>query len=728
MARLRALVGRERLVTLHGSAGTGKTRLAVEFGRAVAPSLGGRVWFVNLGALTTTEIIAETIASTLGLNATLDDPGDLIIDFLGEAPSLLILDNCEHVADEVAALAETMLDRAPSLRILATSREELRLRREHVLRLGGLDLAPGGEAMILFADRARRSAPSFHAAANREAVESICTLLDGLPLALELAAARLSSITPQQLLGYLGDPIALLTDPRRGSTDRASSLRSSIELTAELCDDAERHAWHRFAHLRSSFSVDDAAAMLEAPLADALTMIDALLAKSVIMRADEVAGHARFRMLYVLRAFGRDMLEPSDTSGPGIHAAWFAEQAAELEERWVGPRQDERLTALQESLPDLRASIQYGLDHDDADIVFRAAVWATAEVWWAGGRIDEGRFWVEKAVPVVTEPSRERVVTLVDAATLALAKGEFTAARAHLARAEQLLVDHPDVATPYARGDVAFGVAFEHLLHGRFAECVAEAERGLALNADAPPHPTPFRLRQLVVYAANGLGDASLGATVCHDLLSLSESVGETYYRAFALHNLALYAWRDGDLAQAQLHSSNGMQLSVHVPNRPENPDALLVAGFIAAERNDTERAATLFGAAVGTSRTRVASTALFAERQEDAERLLAWHTKIREVLHPAATVRGYRMTPAEAVSFALDATPRSSHENLLTSREREVVALVADGATNRQIAEALRITVRTAEGHVERIRRKLDVHSRVEIGTWFVRETLQHD
>lgn len=726
MSRLRALVGRERLVTLHGAAGTGKTRLAVEFGHAVAPSLGGRVWFVNLGALTTTEIIAEAIVSTLGLNATLEDPIDVVGDFLGEAPSLLILDNCEHVAAEVAVLVQTMLERAPSLRILATSREELQLPRESVLRLAGLDLAPGGDAMILFADRARRSAPSFHPAANRDTVESICTLLDGLPLALELAAARLSSVTPQQLLGYLGDPIALLADPRRGSTERTSSLRSSIDLTAGLCDDAERRAWHRFAYLRGSFTVDDAAAMLEAPLAESLAMVDALLAKSVIMRADEVAGQARFRMLYVLRAFGRDMLDVEDADAADVHAAWFSRRAAQVEEEWIGPQQDELLLLLDEALPDVRVSIQHGLDHGEADVVFRASVLATAELWWAGGRIDEGRFWVERAVALVTAVSADRVLTLVDAATLALAKGEFAAARDHLQSAVDLVAENPAVDSAITRSDISFGLAFEHLLHGRFAECVAEAERGLSIERGATRPPTPFRLRQLVVYAANGLGDAGLGARMCDELLALSDAAGEHYYRAFALHNLALYAWRDGDLAQAQLHSSNGMKLSRHAPNRPENPDALLVAGFIAAERNDTERAATLFGAAIGTSRTRVASTALFAESHADAERLLSWHTKIREVLHPAATVRGYRMTPAEAVAFAIEVTPRSSRERLLTPREREVVALVADGATNRQIAEALRITVRTAEGHVERIRRKLDVHSRVEIGTWFVRETLQ--
>jgi non-specific serine/threonine protein kinase len=730
LARLRARLGRERLVTIHGSAGAGKTRLAIEYASAAAPSLSGRVWFVNLGALTATELLAEAVASTLGINATLDDPASVVGEFLGEAPSLLLLDNCEHVVEEVAALVDDLLGRAPSLRILATSREELRLPREYVLRIAGLDTSRDGEAIALFADRARRGAPGFRPdEQTRTAVEGICALLDGLPLAIELAAARMTSVTPQQLLEYLNDPMALLEDSTRDTPHRASSLRASIDLTYRLCDAAEQRAWERLSSLRSTFAVEDAAAILQTSLPESLAMIDRLLSKSVLARAEQLTGRARFRMLFVLRAFGRDRLRDSEGTEvvDRVHAEWFAGRAADLEEHWIAADQDVPLQLLEESLPDVRATIQYALDSGRPDLVFRAAVLPTPQLWWAGGKIDEGRYWVEKATQVVGGADRDHVLTLIDAATLALAKGDAVAARAHIAAAESLVERSSADATPRALSDLAFGIAFEHLMSGRFADCVEEARRGLGLLPERPLLPTHFRLRQLLVYAGNGLGDYRQGELVCDELIELSEAADETYYRAFALHNLALYAWRAGDLDRAQQLSDEGMRLSVHVPNRPENPDALLIAALIAAERQHTERAATLFGAALGTSRTRVASTAQFARSHEDAERLEDWHAKIREVLHPAATVRGYRMTPAEAVAFAIEAQQRPRRTGLLTPREREVVALVADGATNRQIASALRITVRTAEGHVERIRRKLEVHSRVEIGTWYVREAL-HD
>lgn len=731
LAAVRQEMRTARLVTLHGPPGVGKTRLAMEVGRGMARGLSGRVWFVALGSLDSRSILVEAVATALGLSATLADPLRVIVDHVDSAPSVIVLDNCEHLREEVRTFTAALLERSRAVTVLATSRQKLDVAGERIVRIDGLVEHSYSDAVELFVDRARRVDPGFAIdEGNRDSVLSICRALEGIPLAIELATARLIALTPQQIEERLGQPFSLLSRSG-GRPDPRSSLLGSIEASYEMCTSAEQETWRILSVLAGPFTIEDAAAVCRRDETIVLDLLQALLEKAIILPAEDLADHRRrYRMLFVLRAFGQERLdETADADAVRLaHAKRYAALGAQIEAEWTGPDQMRLLLQAEASLADVRAAASYLLDVGRAELAVDCAVRLTPQLWWTGGRIDEGRYWVERVLALLTEPSADRQLTLMDAAALALAKADLAAAEAFVTEGAAITED-PRFDSPVTRSALAFGRSFVHLMRGEEEDAIRVAEDGLAEIDSELVSPAHFRLRQLIAYSCNSIGDLERGIRVCEDIVALSDSTGETYYRAFALHILALHAWRQGDLDRAQALSQEGMVLSIPVPNRPENPDALLIAGLVAASRDETERAAVLFGAAAGTSRTRIASTEQYTGSLPEAAAIAQRHEHITKVLHPGATLRGYRMTPAEAIAFAVEAaTNRPAGGPRVTAREQEVARLIANGATNRQIATALSISVRTAEGHVERLRQKLDVRSRVAIGTWYVRYQLEND
>lgn len=728
LASVEAHLAAHRLVTLRGPAGVGKTRLAIEFAAALIAGGRDRVWFVPLGTLGSGALLAETVIATLGIKSTLAEPLAALSSYLDEEPSLVILDNCEHIAAAVSEFVSALLAATRNVRVVATSRQPLGVDEEVAVALGGLDTSARGASVELFAAVARRSDPAFRGTGTGDGeVAEICRLVDGLPLAIELAACRIGALSPLQILEQTRTSIGLLRRAGR-EPGRTTSLIASIADSYSLCSTRERLLWDSLSALAGPFALDDAVQVSGLEAAEVLDLTEALLEKSVLLRADDDQDRrARYRMLYVLRRFGRERLAEDPERENAVldaHARWFATVAARAEEEWIGPQQQRLVADLEASLPDIRAASEHAIGRGDAATAYRACVICTPQLWWASGRIDEGRHWVERALRLLSEPSEELLIALLDAESLALAKGDLASADAHLQRAAEVAAA-PGVASADSRARMAFGRAFRHLLLGQFDDAAAVATAGIEHSRTMDPaDATPYRLRQVLVYACNGLGDVERGTRSCNELIDLSAAADETYYRAFAQHVLALYAWRQGELGDARRLSDSAMRSSVWVPNRPENPDALLIAGFIAAADDQTERAATLFGASVGTSTTHIASTALFSETIEERDRLAQRHAQITEVLHPAATLRGYRMTPAQAVEYALQRHP-AADAAVLSPRELEVAALIAEGRINKEIAAALTISVRTAEGHVERIRRKLGVRSRVDISTWYVRRTV---
>jgi non-specific serine/threonine protein kinase len=749
LATVRSLLGSSRLVTIHGPGGIGKTRLAEQLGSLLRRAFAQRVWTVELAAVDSGGLVAAAVASAMGLSGS-RAPIELVTGHIQQAPALLILDNCEHVVEAVAALVDRLLSECGGLKVLATSREPLALSGETTYPVPsmGSEAVDVDDAMRLFADRAGAVRPGFtldqHTA---RLVRTLVRRLDGLPLAIELAAARTRSLALEELLERLDDPLDLLSTSLRNSPQRHRTMRSSIEWSYDLCSVEERTAWAMLSTFAGSFDLAAAGALLsgagdlfvtEAGVGDfpdplgpgsPLDLVDGLVTKS-ILEATEFRGRMRFRMLGPLRQFGVEQL-PADVRArlAGLAARHYGAILRDLELTWSGPAQAERLAHADEDLPNIRQAIRHSLAAtEDSRLLVELAVAPSAELWWAAGHLEEGRYWLDQIAEHGELPDAVRSEAKMGLSTLAIAKGELARARALILEAVELSHTPDD---PGQQARVRFNTAFCAILAGDPTAAIGLLRDALQIVAQRPlEHPSHLRFRQMLVYALNGIPDDDRAATLCREMLALGEERREAYYQGFALNMLALYTWRAGDPTAAHALMRQALTVFADFPNRPENPDALLLAGFIESALGRDERAAVLFGAAEATARTRVTSTALLSEAHADGPILRARLALLRERFADA-WARGTRMAPADAVAFALggdsDPAPDAPGPGL-TRREREVAALIAQGCSNREIAAALVIAPRTAEGHVERLLRKLGLSSRTQLAAWAHEHDIQPD
>ncbi|HKT03812.1 MAG TPA: AAA family ATPase, partial [Rugosimonospora sp.] len=354
-------------MTVTGVAGVGKTRLALHAAARRGPEFAGGAWLIEVAHLRDPALLPHTVAYTLGIpDNQRDDPVVRLAEALRDAHLLLVLDNCEHLVRACADLARTLLAEVPRVQILATSREALRVCGEQVLRLGplpvperaGSDLA----ATTLFAQRAAAAVPSFTVSdENRDQVLDLCRRLDGIPLAIELAAARLRALSVAQLRERLADPLRLLTRGPRAELPHQRTLRASLDWSYDLCLPAERVLWARLSVFAGPF---DLAAAVEVgsggglDAADVAGILDSLVGKSVVLR-EESAGRTGYRLLETLRRYGLDRLrEAGEESRLGRALADRCLRLAERAERdWFGPRQAECFAWVGRERPNLRAAL-----------------------------------------------------------------------------------------------------------------------------------------------------------------------------------------------------------------------------------------------------------------------------------------------------------------------------------------------------------------------------------
>lgn len=731
LSAVRRLLRPGALVTVHGPGGIGKTRLAMESVGRLEPGTRSRTAVVQLGEVSQSELVPALLASTLGVNPTTKDPLQLVCEHLGGQSLVLVLDTCEHVADGVVRVVEELARRCPRVAVLTTSRHLLGLPGEAVVDLHSLAVTSpagtgtvDGDAVVLFLDRARTADPTFRAdETTLPVVRDICTRVGGIPQAIELAAARLRALTLEQIADRLADPLALLSAPTAHLPPRLRSMRDSARWSFGLCSPAERRLWAMVSRFAGSFDLDALEAVcddagLDTGSAPVLDLVQALTDKSVLV-GEPVHGRMRYSLPDPLRSLGRDQDDgPPRDAVAAAHARWYAGVARGVEESWVGPGQSLLLSRAESDLPNLRQAIDTCLERAElTELLYDLALMPTSQLWWTAGHVDEGLYWLGRILRHVDTTSELRARALRNDATLRLAKGDLVGAGAstqEAARLESTLP--PAVVRPGAQ---TFVRAFGLIIQG-------EHEQALdTLLADLPtiedrPRPLDFQLRQLIVYAGLGTGDDDRVLSTLADIEHLSRRHDEEYYLAFAHHLRALDALGRGDDDAATTLLESALRISRSFPHRPENPDALQVAALLAARRGERELAEVLAGAAVGTAYTAVALTTTYLRghpQLTDLEELAASLTACRT----SAWWQGRRLSPARAIEEALDAAPHRSgspRQARLTPREHEVAALVAKGLTDREIAETLVISVRTAEGHVSRALAKLGVRSRREVAT----------
>ncbi|MBZ4488365.1 LuxR C-terminal-related transcriptional regulator [Microbacterium sp. cx-55] len=720
LATIGALLGDARLVTLTGVGGVGKTRLALRAANEYARSREVLTWFVALDTLQDPQRVPLTVARALPLGEhSARDPLDFLVDVLADTPAIVVLDNCEHLIDAVSAFADELLDAVPGLTILATSRRRLDVDGEQVYAVPPLSLtedsAAPSDAVALLLSRARAADAAFELAPREWAVAAeLCRALDGLPLAIELAATRLRALPLTDLLGRLSSRFTLLRAAGRSAVARQRTLRAVVDWSYELCSPEQRALWDAMSVFRGRFDLAAAAAVAERPEAEVVDILDDLVAQSVV-EADRESGG--FRMLETIRAYGRERSEEHGTR-PSLlrrHLDHYRRLAERSHREWYGPHQRQIIAAQRADRAELHAALAtaVAIDTDAALDLFGRLRYH----WGVSGLLPEGRAWATRVLGLPGGGSVVRTRALLTAAWLCLLQGDLAEADELLTEAERLAPSAPPADAAQFAIEVHRWRGSHALFSGDPRRGAVEFARSIRLATDAG-HPEEALLAQFQLTTARcHLGERGAGASA-QAAVRHAEAIGEMWMRSLAMWSLALAAFCDGELDEAERYGRASLTADDGIDDPVGDCLALEILSWIDAARVPTERSAVLLGAA----RTRWRRVGSDISRL--GPHLTAHHdrclTQVRESLGERAFERavsaGEQLSPAEAVSFAASAHGSGA----LSERESQVAAGIHAGLSNREIADRLVLSIRTVDTHVQRILAKLGFGSRTQIAAWF--------
>jgi predicted ATPase len=608
LAEVQNALSSSRLVTLTGIGGVGKTRLALRIASDVRTDFPDGVWLVELGELRDESMLVDVVTAILGVrDQSARPPDEVLIEFLCTRQLLLVLDNCEQVVDAAAKLAETLLRACPQMRILATSREALGIAGEAVEPLSPLPcpdtyseatgLGPGDDAVALFAERAAAAVPGFVLTTeNMATITQICSRLDGLPLAIELAAARLRAMSPEQVLDRLADRFMLLTRGSRRAPTRQQTLAWSIGWSYDLCTPDEQQLWGRLSVFSGSFELQAAEEICGDHMAAGafLDLVSSLVDKSILLRSEE-HGMVRLRLLETVRDYARKRLEQT---GEYLqlrrrHCAWYRQLAHDAVAGWFSARQFQWLDRVQRELPNLREALDFSIFEGGQDALdFVADLY---EFWFLRGPFSEARRWLDRGLAAApNEPTTARARAVYAACMIASTQGDLAAATTRVAEGRELV---RQTADPSTRAAVALGDGFTAITAGQLdhaCECLQDA-------LDDRNNPTALATALLTLGWAQELRGQSAPALASYEkALALSKSHGESMYRMLALVSMGVATWRYGDGDHAIRLIRESLDLARVVNDRRTAAYCLETLAWIAGEADRPRAAAVMMGAAGG--------------------------------------------------------------------------------------------------------------------------------
>ncbi|GIH63214.1 ATP-binding protein [Microbispora siamensis] len=760
LAEIRRLLAASRLVTLTGVGGVGKTRLAL---RAAAEQRRAfdSVWLVDLSTVTDPALVAETVASTMGVrDESAAGPVDALEQVLSTQRTLLVLDNCEHLRDACAVLADRLLRAAPELRVLATSRQSLGITGEHQMKISPLPVPEPGrpltrrslelyDGISLLTERAAAVLPGFTVTEdNHAAVAELCRQLDGIPLAIELAAVRLRALSVNALVERLRDRYRLLTGGSSTAVPRQQTLHALVDWSFQLLPGAEQTLWTRLSIFPSHFDLDAVEAVCTGggiERDDVLDLLDALLDKSLLLR-EEHAGAVRYRMLDTLREFCRKRLgEPAERrSLQRRHRDHYLLLVGQAAAEWFGPDQFSWSRRLNLEQANLRAAMDFCLQEPcEAEAGLRMATLLTEPYWVTNAFYNEGRHWLDRMLAAATERTELRARALLSDAFMALTQGDAAAGLPLLDEGRALAEELGD-SEILAHASLIAGLAAHY--RGDYPSC-AELLNLALVEQEAAGHKSGILMSLTTLAATLGqLGDRERATELFERSIELTSSHGERVGRAWALTIFAIYLWQCGDDERATALAREGLALGRDFGDRLNAATNLQTLAWLLTGKGRDADAARLLGAVeelgrtMGLTPTRVKR---FAEFHENC--LSTLRSRMGDKALGLELRRGRRMTPDEAIEEALgdraeggrprqdetvveaEPTPpgrpattvSAAEPSPLTRREREIAELIAQGRSNKEIASALVISQRTVEGHVEHILDKLGFASRAQIAAW---------
>jgi non-specific serine/threonine protein kinase len=651
-----------RLVTLTGTGGTGKTRLAIEVAARVERELPGGAYFVSLAALRDSALILETVAAALGASNERDERGEeALYARLRDRTALLVLDNLEQLdgADEPVA---KLLEACPRLTILATSRAPLRLRAERQLPVQPLDTRGSSPpAVELFIERARAIRPDFSVdQQTNEVISTICARLDGLPLAIELAAARVGVLSPQAMLERIERRLELLS---RGPSDlpaRQRTLAATIGWSEDLLSDPDREAFHRVSVFPGSWSLAGAEAVIGSPHGDALDTLESLGEKSLIAALpDDAYPERRFTMLETIREYARRRLGDSDQAE--LARARMAEYHVQLARTAFpalhGPAQSHWVDRLAPELDNIRASRAWAhaVGRDDVLLALAASFWYFLEL---RGNLTEARSWLRDALEVRRQPSDDRTLALCGACALASIQGDIDATASESAELDASL---PLLTDRFARVRALMAL-------GMVAEDRDDLEKARRYFADAAALARGHS-DHLAAISLNNLGDAFMrerrldeARDVLEEALRISREAGNPHGAVIAVLNLAAVQFAGGDVHGAEQRFVDALDAASH-----RDPLTLVGVvqglGWCAASTDRLERAALLMACA-DQAWLEMATRVAGLEAEIDGQARQTVKSSLDPDRLAAARLRGAAMKPLDALEWALGRPLAASPEH----------------------------------------------------------------
>ncbi|ETK34717.1 ATP-binding protein [Microbispora sp. ATCC PTA-5024] len=751
LAEVKRLLTGSHVVTLTGVGGVGKSRLALRVAMDVRRAFPGGVWLVELAELENPELLTQAVAEALDLEDYSPRPRtEVLLERLAGRSALIVLDNCEHLLTPCAVLVDTFVRALPDLRILATSRQPLGIASEQTVDVAPLpfpaaegdpiptDALSDCDAVRLFAERATAVLPDFALTdANREAVTAICRRLDGLPLAIELAAVRLRALSVDQVLERLDDRFRLLTAGSRAALPRQRTLRALIGWSYDLCTEQERLMWQRASVFSGGLDLEAAEDVCSGDgiaRHDVLDLVTGLVEKSVLVR-EEQQGTVRYRLLDTIRHYGRERLAASgqEAALQRRHRDHFRRIAAAAHADRFGPEQAGCLSRLQRENANLRMALEWSYGEPDEVETGLDMACDLLYHWITGRHISEGRRWIDRGLAVHVDPSPTRARALWSDAWLAILQDDPGPAGYVLEEGRHLA----------ERLGLERDLAYVNLFSAQLAMRQGDPETAIKLYEEAAAahraHADPVGLVLTLVrlsMARSFRGDAEAAVGLAEEALAVCESHQEDWHRAYALMALGIELRRQGDLRRAAELEKDSLRINRSVNDLFGTGVNLEVLAWIAADERRFQRAARLLGVldtvwrAVGSALSGFGHLVRYHDEcQARAAEVLG------EQAFRAAVKRGTRLPYDEAIQYALQEEPPEAEAEgpapakggrlpPLTRRETEIAELVARGLSNKDIASALVISQRTAEGHIEHILDKLGFKSRTQIATWLGERT----
>jgi len=613
VAEIERLLSERRLLTLCGPGGAGKTRLALAVARDLVDGFEEGVWWVELAP---TSDPAQAVAQTLIIREETGRPlADTLAQDLAATDLLLVLDNCEHLIEACADLADALLGACPDLKILATSREPLRVPDETNFMVPSLSVPDPGrslstgelagyEAVRLFVERAKAADSGFALTeGNARAVARLCNRLDGIPLAVELAAARTRVLTIEQILQKLDDPLGFLTAGSRTAAARHKTLRATLKWSYDLLDEPERALLRRLSVFVGGWDLEAAEAVGAGDTAeevlDLLDLLSALVDKSLVVAEAQADGALRYRMLEPVRQFGREKLRESGEEAEvrRRHAEHYLALAERAEPELVGPDQGLWIGRLGTEFANLREAHSWSLEPGQEEDRVRLRLRLPAALWrfWAGRRFEEGKRWLQTALDKDTGGFPAVRAQALDGLGFILTfQHEFGRAIEALEESIALYEELGDKSgAAFALANLGYAV-----LHGGYHErvptFVEEAQAFLA--EDLNGHARAY-LRIIAGVAMLGGGDLDSAVSQVEEGLALSRELGDRRNTAMSLFILGMVEFGRGDLGQGAPLFEEGGKISQETGDRLGGIYYVWGFGKLSAMRGSPVRAATLWGA-----------------------------------------------------------------------------------------------------------------------------------